>query len=370
MRRWKTHNKQLLGGKRSIICESIAKLTERKDLSPEESCEAMNEILSGEATNAQIASFLTALRMKGESLEEITAFAEVMQKHCRRIHPNIRGRLLDTCGTGGDGVKTFNVSTAAAFVIAGTGVAVAKHGNRSVTSHSGSADVLERLGLNLSTSPDYASRSIEQIGIGFMFAPAFHTAMKFAVTPRKEIGIRTVFNLLGPLTNPASADAHLLGVYDENLVKKMADVMKALGCAEAMVVNGLDGLDEISTLGVTVVSWLRDGDISSFSITPKDFGVKLSTGAALRVSTPQESAEVIFKILFGKCEGDDPKLEIVLANSAAGILLGCEIDDFAYGMEAARKSVNSGAAYEKLKELIRVSEGDLSTLEELESKYA
>ena len=329
----------------------------------------MNEILSGDATSAQIAAFLTALRLKGESIEEITAFAEIMKKHCHRIYPNISGRLLDTCGTGGDRVKTFNVSTATAFVIAGAGVAVAKHGNRSVTSRSGSADVLEGLGLNLSTSPEHANQSIEQIGIGFMFAPAFHPAMKFAAMPRKEIGIRTVFNVLGPLTNPASADAQLLGVYDSQLVEKMAEVMKALGSSEALVVHGLDGLDEISTLGATAVSWLKNEQVRSFYLSPKDFGVRISTEESLMVSTPQESVETVFKILFGRCKKNDPKLDIVLVNSAAGITVGCQAEDFVLGMEAARKSIDSGVAYKKLKELVRRSHGDLSLLEDLESKY-
>jgi anthranilate phosphoribosyltransferase len=351
-----------------VIRETLAKLIERANLSSEDSHEVMKEIMSGKATDAQIAAFLTALRMKGETVDELVAFAEIMRQNCHRIHPQVVGGLLDTCGTGGDRVKTFNVSTAAAFVIAGAGIAVAKHGNRSVTSCCGSADVLERLGLNLSTAPEEVANAIEQVGIGFMFAPAFHPAMKFAVGPRREIGVRTVFNLLGPLTNPASAEAQLLGVYDKKLVEPMAYALKKLGCRQAMVVHGLDGLDEISTIGKTSVAWLREGEIACFETVPDDFGVKQTTADALQVASPEECAKTVFKILSGSCDAFDPKLEIVLVNAAAGIILGGLAEDFAEGMEFARKSVDSGSAYQKLEELVQVSGGDMSKLEELESR--
>jgi anthranilate phosphoribosyltransferase len=353
-----------------VIRESIAKLVEGASLSHEDAYTVMAEIMSGGASNAQIAAFLTALRLKGESVEEVTAFAEIMRENCRRIRPHVAGRLLDTCGTGGDKVKTFNVSTAAAFVIAGAGVAVAKHGNRSVTSKCGSADVLERLGLNLSLERDSVKSAIEQVGIGFMFAPAFHPAMKYAIAPRKEIGIRTVFNVLGPLTNPASADAQLLGVYDRKLVEPVAHVLKRLGCAEAMVVHGLDGLDEISAVGKTAIAWLRDGEVTSLETSPKDFGVKHANADGLKVSTLEESAEKFFRSLSGRYALDDPRLEMVLVNSAAGIVVGGKAEDFTTGMESARESLSSGAAYMKLKQLVRVSKGDLSKLEEMETKYA
>jgi anthranilate phosphoribosyltransferase len=353
-----------------LIREIIVRLVERENLSYEDSREVMKEIMSGDATSAQLAAFLTALRMKGETVEEISAFAETMRENCRRIHPRVTGRLLDTCGTGGDRVKTFNVSTAAAFVIAGAGVAIAKHGNRSVTSHCGSADVLERLGLNLNMKPEAVECAIERIGIGFMFAPAFHPAMKHAASSRKEIGIRTIFNVLGPLANPASANAQLLGVYDGKLVEPVAYVLRKLDCEEAMVVHGLDGLDEISTIGKTTMAWLREGEVATLEIVPSDFGVKQVTAEALFVSSPEESAETIFGILHGCSRADDPKMEMVLVNSAAGIIVGGKAEDFLHGMEVARKSVKSGAAYKKLKELIHASGGDLSKLEELESKYA
>ena len=246
-----------------MIREGIQKLIEGNSLTTDESGEIMREVMSGKATNSQTAAFLTALRMKGEAVEELIAFASVMREHSSQIHPHVQGRLVDTCGTGGDKIKTFNVSTAAAFVIAGAGVAVAKHGNRAVTSKSGSADVLEKLGLNLNLQPKAVERIIEKVGIGFMFAPAFHPAMKYAAEPRREIGIRTVFNLLGPLTNPACANAQLLRrLRLETDCVQWLMRFKRLGCEEAMVVHGLDGLDEVSTVGKTAIAHLKDGEVT------------------------------------------------------------------------------------------------------------
>jgi anthranilate phosphoribosyltransferase len=353
-----------------MIRESIQELIDGADLTFEESGEAMKEIMSGKATNAQIAALLTALRMKGETVEEITAFAKVMMEHCCRIKPNVKGRLVDTCGTGGDRIKTFNVSTASAFVAAGAGVFIAKHGNRAVTSQSGSADVLERLGLNLNLEPSAVQGIIEQVGIGFMFAPAFHPAMKFAAEPRRELGIRTVFNVLGPLSNPAGANAQVIGVYDRKLTSTLAQVLKKLGCEEAMAVHGLDGLDEISTIGRTVISRLRNGEVETFETTPKDFGLKPAKAEDIRGASPDESAELIFKILNGHCAATDPKKEIALVNAAAGIMVGGKAEDFRRGIELANESIDSGAAYKKLKTLIKVSGGSMSKLEEFESKYA
>jgi anthranilate phosphoribosyltransferase len=352
-----------------MIREGIQKLIDGANLPFEEAQGIIREVMSGNATNAQIAAFLTALRMKGETVEELIAFSAVMREHCRRIHPQVQGRLVDTCGTGGDRTKTFNISTAAAFVVAGAGVAIAKHGNRSVTSKSGSADVLEQLGFNLKMTPETVQATIEQVGVGFMFAPAFHPAMKYAIQPRREIGIRTVFNVLGPLTNPASANAQLLGVYDAELTAPMAYALKRLSCEEAMVVHGLDGLDEISTVGKTAVAWLKEGEVANMETTPKDFGVKQARIDDIKGTTPRESAGILFTILNGHCTVDDPKTEIVLVNSAAGIIVGGKAEDFSYAMTLARKSIESGAAYKKLKTLIRASGGDLSKLEELELKY-
>ncbi len=352
-----------------MIREGIQKLIEGFSLTSCESDEIMREVISGKATNSQTAAFLTALRMKGEEVEELIAFASVMREHSSQIHPHVLGRLVDTCGTGGDKIKTFNVSTTAAFVIAGAGVAVAKHGNRAVTSKSGSADVLEQLGLNLNLEPKSVEAIIENVGIGFMFAPAFNPAMKYAVEPRREIGIRTVFNLLGPLTNPAGANAQLLGVYDAKLTAPMAYALQRLGCEEAMVVHGLDGLDEVSTVGKTAIAHLRNGGVTEIEVSPEDFGVKTACVADLNVATLEESAEVLFQILSGNLTHGDPKMEFVLVNSVAGIMVGGKAVDFEGGMEMARESIDSGAAYKKLKNLIKASDGDLSKLEELEAKY-
>jgi len=353
-----------------LIREGIKKVVEGQDLTWEEASEIMKEIMSGKATSAQIGSFLTALRIKGETVGEITAFAEVMKKFCHRIRPKVHRRLVDTCGTGGDRIKTFNISTTAAFVVAGAGVSVAKHGNRSVTSKSGSADVLEKLGLNLNVNPHVVEKTIEEVGIGFMFAPAFHLAMKYAINPRREIGIRTVFNVLGPLTNPANADAQVIGVYDAHLVKKLAYVLKRLGSREAMVVHGLDGLDEISTIGKTLIAWLKEGEVKTFETTPRDFGLKKASPEDIRGTTPEESAEITFKTLRGLYKNRNPKRDIVLVNAAAGIIVGGKAEDFNYGIEAAQESIESGAAYKKLKALVKMCDGSgLHKLEELESKY-
>ncbi len=351
-----------------MIRECIQKLIEGTDLSFDEATQVMQEVMTGQATNAQTGAFLTALRVKGESVEELIAFASVMRSQCRQIKPKVHGRLVDTCGTGGDKIKTFNVSTASAFVIAGAGIPVAKHGNRGVTSKSGSADVLEKLGLNLNMAPEAVQAAIEKVGIGFMFAQTFHPAMKFAAQPRKEIGIRTVFNILGPLTNPASANSQLLGVYDPKLTVPLANALSKLDCEEAMVVHGLDGLDEISTLGKTHIAWLKQGQVCELEASPKFFGLKQAQAADVKVSTPEESAEILFQILSGK-NLSNSKAEMVLVNSAAGIIVGGKADDFKEAMQLAKESISSGAAYGKLKELISVSGGSLQSLEELEVRY-
>jgi anthranilate phosphoribosyltransferase len=354
---------------KNVIKESIRKLVDGADLTYEESMASMKEIMSGAATTAQIGAFLTALRMKGETADEITAFTTVMKECCHRIHPHVKVRVVDTCGTGGDRIKTFNISTTAAFVAAGADVAVAKHGNRSVTSKSGSADVLEKLGLNLNMDPESVEKAIEKVGIGFMFAPAFHPAMKYAVGPRREVGIRTVFNVLGPLTNPADANAQLLGVYDRRLTEPLAYSLKNLGCEEAMVVHGLDGLDEISIIGKTAISWLRKSEVNTRIMVPKDFGIKQAKIGDIKGTTPEESAEITFKILCDCFDANNPKRQIVQVNGAAAIIIAGKAEDFGYGMELSHESIESGAAYKKLKELVKFSQGDLSKLEQLESKH-
>jgi len=352
-----------------LIRDCIQKLVERRNLLYEEAQEAMKEIMSGQATDVQIATFLTALRMKGETSDEIAALTTTLKTFCHRIHPTVRGRLVDTCGTGGGRIKTFNISTTAAFVVAGAGIAVAKHGNRSFTSKSGSADVLERLGFNLTVDPETVKQTIEDVGIGFMFAPIFHPAMKYAAESRRAMGIRTVFNVLGPLSNPADADSQLLGVYTHELVTPLAHALRRLGCREAMVVHGLDGLDEISTIGRTLLAWLRDDEIQTVEMMPRDFGLRRAQLAELQGATPEENAEITFRILTGRDYHDDPKRDIVLINAAAGIIVGGKADVFDEGLELARESINSGKAYTRLKMLVKASKGDPSRLERLESIY-
>ncbi len=344
----------------------LIKLVDGIDLGFDEAQESMRLIMTGIATDAQIGCFLTALRMKGETVEEVSGFASAMRECCQRINPRVDGKLLDTCGTGGDKMNTFNISTLAAFVTAGAGVSLAKHGNRSVTSMCGSADVLEQLGLKLNLTPDEVKRLIEKVGIGFMFAPVFHPAMKHAIGPRRELGIRTVFNILGPLTNPANARLQLLGVYSPNLTEPMARALLKLGVEEAMVVHGMDGMDEISTVGETRVSWLREGTVKTMTLKPKDFGVNKTSITKLRGDTPEHGAEIAYKVLNGSAE--QPKMDIVLVNSVAGIRMAGLSDGFTDGLDVARESIESGAAYEKLRQLVKHSGGDLSRLEQYENE--
>jgi len=352
-----------------MIKEGIRKLAEGKDLSYLEAQAMMKELMSGIATNAQIASFLTALRMKGESIEEISAFAKVMRDFCFQIHPNVNGRIIDVVGTGGDQIKSFNISTTSAFVVAGAGITVAKHGNRSFTSKCGSADVLEKLGYDLSTDPNIVEKAVENIGIGFMYAPRFHPAMKHALEPRREIGIRTVFNILGPITNPADVKGSLLGVYHVSLTRTIASVLKNLDSEEAMVVHGLDGLDEISTIGRTEIAWLKEGEISVMNVSPRDFDIRLAKPDEIAGFGPDESAEITFKIVNGIYNDGDPKMDIVLVNAAAGIIVGGLVNRFDEAMELARASIKSGATYNKLKEMIKFCNGNMEKLEEMEKRY-
>ena len=331
----------------------ISKLIDGQDLNSEEAEEAMKLIMSGSATDAQIGSFLTALRMKGETIGEISACASVMRAFAERINPEVDGTLVDTCGTGGDKIKTFNISTISAFVIAGAGIPIAKHGNRSVTSKAGSADLLEALGVRMDMTPEDAKRMIEDIGIGFMFAPTFHKAMKYAIGPRKEIGIRTVFNILGPLTNPANAQAQILGVYDAVLTEKMAGVLANLGIERALVVHGIGGLDEVSTFGETKISELKDGIVNTYEIKPEDFGIERAAPEELSGGDAKQNADIAVSLLRDKESG--VRRDIVLLNSAAGIYVGGLADSIADGMSIAEKSIGSGAAYDKLTGLVELS---------------
>jgi anthranilate phosphoribosyltransferase len=348
-----------------MIREAIQLLVDRKDLSPEIAQQTMREIMGGEATPSQVGAFLTSLRMKGETVEEITALASVMRENAVRINPHVNGRVVDTCGTGGDRLKTFNVSTTAALVASGARIPIAKHGNRSVTSKCGSADVLEAVGVGLNTAPSVVQQSIEQVGIGFMFAPTFHPAMKNVVVPRKEIGIRTVFNILGPLTNPANASAQVLGVYDPALVEPMAKVLQKLGVQEAMVVHGLDGIDEISTVGRTRIAWLKDGSINSKEITPQNLNLTQAGPDEVSGFDVEQSARLMVNILNGENSKDSNRIDMVLANAAAAILVGGKADDLASGVEIARESIASGRAYEKLKSLVDFTNGDATKLERM-----
>jgi len=353
-----------------MIREAIQLLVERKDLPFELAQQSMREIMAGEATPSQVGAFLTSMRMKGENVEEITALALVMRENAVRIDPHVNGRTVDTCGTGGDRIKTFNVSTVAALVASGAGIPIAKHGNRSVTSKCGSADVLEALGVNLNASPRTVQRAIEQVGIGFMFAPAFHPAMKNAIVPRREIGVRTVFNILGPLTNPANANAQVLGVYDSTLVETMALVLQKLGAEEAIVVHGMDGLDEISTIGKTRLAWLKDGEISDKEIAPQDLGLKQGRLNEISGFDVDQSARLLVNILNGSEGKDSARLQIVLANAAAAIVVGGKAENMESGIDVGRETIASGKAYEKLKQLIEFTNGDRSKLERIESQLA
>ena len=350
-----------------MIKEAIQQLADHKDLSFETAQQSMREIMEGEATAAQIGAFLISLRMKGETIDEITALATSMREHSVRINPHVQGRMVDTCGTGGDLLKTFNVSTTAAFISAACGVTIAKHGNRSVTSKCGSADVLETVGVNLNVNPSTVEKAIEQIGIGFMFAPAFHPAMKNAILPRREIGVRTVFNILGPLTNPASANAQVLGVYDQKLVEPIAKVLQRLGLEEALVVHGIDGLDEISIIGPTRIGWLKDGSINTKTILPNDISLEKANIDDISALDATPSARTMIDILNNVEKQNSARRQMAVANAAAALLVGGKVDDLPSGIDLANEAIESGKPYEKMKQLIKYTNGDESKLERIEN---
>ena len=345
-----------------MILESLKKVVEREDLSAEEAFMTMDEILSGKATDAQIAAFLTALRLKGETVAEITGFARAMREKVSPV--KVRGHvdasisgtdreaLVDTCGTGGDASNTFNISTATAFVVAGAGIPVAKHGNRSVSSLCGSADVVEALGVSLELPPEQVGQCIDEVGIGFLYAPLFHKAMKYVMTARREIRIRTVFNILGPLTNPAGASAQVMGVYQEGLTEVLARVLNELGSRRAFVVHGLDGLDEISASGESKISEVRGGRVYSYRVSPEDFGLRRSRLSDLQGGNAAENAQIIRRILNGE---EGPKRDVVLMNASLAIAAGGKATDFQEGVKVAAQSIDSGAAMEKLRRLVEFS---------------
>ena len=333
------------------IREAIDKLVNRIDLSEVDTIEVMNQIMTGEATPLQVASFLTALRMKGESVEEITGAARVMREKAHRVHVGTK-IVLDTCGTGGDQKGTFNISTTTAFVVAGAGLHVAKHGNRSVSSQSGSADVLGALGVKVDAPKPRVEACIEKIGIGFLFAPLLHEAMKYAVQPRRDIGIRTVFNLLGPLTNPAMASHQLIGLYSGDLIATIAHVLKNLGSVRAMVVHGMEGLDEISLCGPTKVAELRDGQVKEYTLDPARLGLAICRAEDLHGGSPEESAAIVRNVLQGK---GGPTRDVVLLNSGAALYVGGAASSIEDGMRVAAESIDSGKAQRKLEQLVEMT---------------
>lgn len=324
----------------------LGRVVAGEDLSRAEAQQAMLIIMSGQASTAQIGAFLTALRMKGETSTEIAGFAETMRNQAEPL--DCSGDLLDTCGTGGDQAGTFNISTTAAFVLAGAGVNVAKHGNRGVSSSCGSADVLTALGVAIDLAPAVVAQAIREVHMGFLYAPTFHKAMKYAAGPRKELGFRTVFNLLGPLTNPAKANRQILGVYDRSLTQKAAEALAVLGVRRAMVVHSHDGLDEISTQAPTQVAEVNQGAITTYVIEPAEYGFAVGGKAVYQGGTPEENAKISLAILQGQ---SGFKRDIVLMNAAAGLVVADKAETLADGLALAAHSIDSGAALGKLEEL-------------------
>ncbi len=333
------------------IQSAIRAVTEHRDLSGEEMTSVMRAIMSGETTESQIGGFLIGLRMKGETVEEIAAAATVMRELATPVQVDVE-HLVDTCGTGGDGSSTFNISTASAFVVAGAGARVAKHGNRSASSSSGSADVLEAAGVNLDLTPQQVAQCIQEVGVGFMFAPRHHGAMKHAIGPRKEMAVRTIFNVLGPLTNPAGAPNQVVGVFSRDLIEPLARVLAQLGSRHVLVVHSADGLDEISIGADTHIAESRDGRVHTHSINPGQFGMTTADLSTLTVSSPQESLETI-RVVLDNSEG--PARDIVALNAGAAIYASGLEGDLNAGVTAALESLSSGAARERLARLVELS---------------
>lgn len=332
-----------------MIKEAIGKVVDGFDLSREEMMSCMNEIMSGEATQAQIGSFITALRLKGETVEEITGAAIAMREKAEKINVS---DVIDTCGTGGSGTNTFNISTTVAFVVSGAGLRVAKHGNRGVSSQCGSADVIKALGVNIEILPQKVKECIEKIGIGFLFAPLFHSAMKHAIGPRREIGIRTIFNVLGPLTNPANATCQVIGVYREELTDALAHVLNNLGTRRAFVVYGMDTLDEVTITGQTKVSELKNKKVRAYYVKPQDFKMNAATLDDIKGGDIEENARIVRRVLEGE---KGPRQDVVLLNASFALVAGGLARDFIDGIEIARKSIESGKALEKLKQLVQLT---------------
>lgn len=336
------------------VQQAIAKLVDKQNLTRTEAAALMEATMSGQATPAQTAGWLIALRMKGETAEEIAGCAETMRRHAVTVHSRRKADLIDTCGTGADKVKTFNVSTAVAFVAAAAGIPVAKHGNRAVTSKCGSADVLEALGCRLELSPERVAQAIDDIGIGFLFARAHHPAMKYAAPIRQELGVRTVFNVLGPLTNPAGATRQLLGVFAPELTRLIAEVLRELGTQRAMVVHGEPGLDELSTLGETVVVHLQDGQIHEERITPEQFGFRRTAPQEVTApDTPQACAEMMRRLLAGE---KGAARDLLLLNAGAALVVGGKAPTIADGIRLAEEVIDSGKALHVLERYVQFTQ--------------
>lgn len=333
------------------IQQAIGSVLERKDITRDDMHAVMQQIMTGEATSSQIGGFLIGLRMKGETVDEITAAAQVMRELSAKVAISPDG-LVDTCGTGGDASGSFNISTASAIVAAAAGAKVAKHGNRSVSSKSGSADVLEAAGVNLGLNADQVAACVEQCGVGFMFAPNHHSAMKHAIGPRKEMGVRTVFNVLGPLTNPAGAPNQVMGVFDSALCKPIAEVLKALGSRHVMVVRSEDGMDEISIAAPTHVAELKNGEITEYTISPEDFGLDRSSLDYIKVETAEDSLAMIQLLLDGK---EGAAADIVALNAGAAIYVSGNADSLQEGVKKAQAVLADGSAKSKLAELVSIS---------------
>jgi anthranilate phosphoribosyltransferase len=334
------------------IQKALKKVLDKIDLKEEEMISVMTQIMEGQVKDSQLGSLLTALRIKGESIEEIAGAAIVMRDKSENINVSRIETIVDTCGTGGDGANTFNISTAAAFVVAGCGLTVAKHGNKAVSSLSGSADVLRCLGVNIDADKLTVEKCLDEIGIGFLFAPMMHGAMKYAAGVRKELGFRTIFNLLGPLTNPAGANAQVIGIYDSSRLKQIASVLKLLGTRQAFVVHGSDGLDEITLTGTTNVCELVNGQVKEYTLEPENFELTACKAKDISGGTPEENANIIKNILSGE---QGPKRDIVLMNASAAICAGGIAENLKVAMHLARQSIDTGSAEKKLNDLCRLS---------------
>lgn len=341
-----------------LITEAIKKVVEREDLTSEEAESVLDQIMTGQCTDAQIASLLTALRMKGETVEELTGFARVMRRKAAPVQPRTlvsalggteREALIDTCGTGGDVSGSFNVSTATAFVVAGAGVRVAKHGNRSVSSQCGSADVVEALGVRIELQANRIARCIDEVGIGFLHAPLLHDAMKYVALARRQMGIRTIFNMLGPLTNPAGANTQVVGVYAANLTELLARVLGELGCTRALVVHGGDGLDELTISGESKITEWKNGESSTYFVVPEDFGLKRAALSDIRGGDARQNSGIILEVLKG---AHGAKRDIVLLNAAAAFVASSKATDLGEGVQIAARSIDNGNALRKLEQLI------------------